>query len=97
MRRSKLEMHFEILEVLLIDGPLKQTHIMYKTNINSLVLKEQLCFLMQNGLVEKKTLRKGKPIFAITSIGKQILSAFNELKEEFQIEATENKQEPLLF
>ena len=45
MRRSKVEMHVDILEVLDHCGPLKLTHIMSKAHVNCNVLKEYLDFL----------------------------------------------------
>ena len=60
MRRSKLEIYIDILNVLALKGQLKLTHIMYKSNVNCKVLKEQLEFLIKNGLVEEKILKKRK-------------------------------------
>ncbi len=60
MRRSKLEIYIDILNVLALKGQLKLTHIMYKSNVNCKVLKEQLEFLIKNGLVEEKMLKKRK-------------------------------------
>jgi len=34
MRRSKLEVHVDVLKVLARHGPLKLTHVMYKANVN---------------------------------------------------------------
>jgi len=56
MRRSKLEMHIDILKVLAHHGPLKLTHIMYKANVNCSVLKQYLDFLIQRNLIEEQTL-----------------------------------------
>jgi len=58
MRRSKLEMYIDILKVLARHGPLKLTHIMYKANINCSVLKQYLDFLIEQNLVEEKSLGK---------------------------------------
>jgi predicted transcriptional regulator len=55
MRRSKLEMYVDIIKVLAQRGPLKLTHVMYKANVNSGVLKECLDFLLKQGLVEERT------------------------------------------
>lgn len=97
MKRSKLEMHINILEVLAMKGPLKLTHIMYESNVNCRVLKEQLDFLMKNGLAEEKTLKKEKTVYAITARGTEVLKTFREIKQSFPIEEEENKQVPLLF
>jgi predicted transcriptional regulator len=42
MRRSKLEMYIDILNVLAHRGPLKLTHVMYKANVNCSILNEYL-------------------------------------------------------
>ncbi len=96
MRRSKLEMYVDILEVLSIRGPLKLTHIMYKSNVNCSVLKEQLDFLMKNCLVEERIMKKERVVFAITQKGTSVLKAFREIKQVFPIEE-EKRQAPFLY
>ncbi len=51
-------MYVDILSVLAHRGPLKLTHVMYKANVNCSVLKEYLDFLIKQGLVEERTVRK---------------------------------------
>jgi len=80
MRRSKLEMYIDILKVLAHKGPLKLTHIMYKANVNCSVLKEYLDFLIQQNLVEEKTIGKKRIVYAITQRGLTVLKYFRELK-----------------
>ena len=80
MRRSKMEMHLDILKTLATKGPLKLTHIMYKANVNCCVLKEYLEFLCKNELVEEKTLRKQKIVYEITEKGFKVLKYFRELQ-----------------
>ena len=80
MRRSKLEMYIDILKVLAHRGPLKLTHIMYKANVNCSVLKEYLEFLIQQNLVEEKTVGKKRIVYAITENGLKVLKYFRELK-----------------
>jgi predicted transcriptional regulator len=96
MRRSKLEVYIDILEVLAIRGPLKLTHIMYKSNVNCSVLKDQLEFLIKNSLVEERILRKEKVVYAVTSRGLQILKSFREIKQVFPIEE-EKQQSPFFY
>jgi predicted transcriptional regulator len=96
MRRSKLEIYIDVLAVLAMKGQLKLTHIMYKSNVNCSVLKEQLEFLIKNNLVEERILRKEKTVYAITPRGMQILKAFREIKQIFP-EEEEKKQTPFLF
>ena len=58
MRRSKLEMHIDILKVLAQRGPLKLTHVMHKANLSCSMLKGCLEFLIKQGVVEEVTLKK---------------------------------------
>jgi predicted transcriptional regulator len=94
MRRSKLEMYVDILDVLSMRGPLKLTHIMYKSNVNCSVLKEQLDFLMKNCLVEQRVMKKERIVFAITQRGTSVLKAFREIKQIFPVE---EEKTPFLF
>ncbi len=80
MRRSKLEMYIDILRVLAQRGPLKLTHIMYKANVNCSVLKEYLDFLIQQELIEEKTIGKKRIVFAVSEKGLSVLKYFRELK-----------------
>ncbi len=96
MRRSKLEMYVDILEVLSIRGPLKLTHIMYKSNVNCSVLKEQLDFLMKNNLVEERLMKREQVVFAITQRGTTVLKAFREIRQIFPLEEKKS-QIPLFY
>lgn len=97
MRKSKLELHINILSVLAENKPLNLTQIISKSNVDCRTLKEQLDFLMKNGLAEVKTLKKGKTVYAITARGAEILRSFSEIKQVFPLEEVENKQAPFLF
>ena len=96
MRRSKLEIYIDILNVLALKGQLKLTHIMYKSNVNCKVLKEQLEFLIKNGLVEERILRKERTVYAITPKGIQVLKFFREIEQVFPIKE-EVRHHPLLY
>jgi predicted transcriptional regulator len=85
MRRSKLETYIDILTVLAHRGPLKLTHVMYKANVNCSNLKEYLDFLLKQGLVEERTLRKEHVVYAVTQRGITVLKYFKELKEALPI------------
>jgi predicted transcriptional regulator len=85
MRRSKLEMYVDILTVLAHKGPLKLTHIMYKANVNCSVLKEYLDFLIKQGLVEERTMRKQRLVYTVTQKGMSVLKYFKELKQVLPI------------
>ena len=85
MRRSKLEMHVDILKVLARHGPLKLTHVMYKANVNCSVLKQYLDFLIQHNLVKGQTLPKKRVVYAITENGLTVLKYFREVNSVLQI------------
>ncbi|HUK85676.1 MAG TPA: winged helix-turn-helix domain-containing protein [Candidatus Acidoferrum sp.] len=88
MKRSKLERLIDILQVLAHSGPLKLTHVMFKSNLNCKILKEYLDFLIKQGLVEERTAKKGRAVFAITQRGITILKHFQELSQEmYAVEA----------
>jgi predicted transcriptional regulator len=92
MRRSKLEMHVDILKVLAHWGPSKLTRVMYKGNLNCSVLKGYLDFLTKQELVEEKIIREERSVYAITQRGVTVLKYFRELKEALPIvEETGNK------
>jgi len=85
-------MYVDILSVLAHKGPLKLTHVMYKANVNCSVLKENLTFLIKQGLVEERTLRKQRVVYAVTPRGITVLKYFKELKQALPIvEETRNQ------
>ncbi len=73
-------MYVDILKVLSHRGPLKLTHIMYKANVNCSVLKQYLDFLIQQNLVEERTMGKKRTVYAVTERGITVLKHFRELK-----------------
>ena len=98
MRRSKLEMNLDILKILAQKGPLKLTHIMYKSNVNCSVLKEYLGFLIKQELIEEKTLRKGRIVYAVTQKGLAVLGYFRELQILLPVlEEDKTRIPPLLY
>ncbi len=101
MRRSKLEMHIDILKALARHGPLKLTHIMYKANVNCSVLKQHLDFLIQQNLIEEQTIQKRKKVvyvvYAITEKGRTVLKHFLELQRVLPVIEGNHKIPPLLY
>ena len=85
MRRSKLEMYVDILRVLTHNGPLKLTHIMYKANVNCSILDECLSFLINQALVEKRTISRNRVVFVVTQKGISVVKYFRELKQVLPI------------
>ena len=97
MRRSKMEMYLDILKTLAQKGPLKLTHIMYKSNVNCCVLKEYLDFLIQQKLVEEKTLTKERIVYEITEKGLTVLKYFRELQIMLPIIEDKASIPPMLY
>ena len=97
MKRSKLEMYVDILKVLAMRGPLKLTHIMYKANVNCSVLSEYLEFLLKQGLVEERHVKKNRIVYAVTHHGLTVLKSFRELTQALPIVEEEKRPAPPLF
>ena len=97
MRRSKLEMYVDILKVLSHRGPLKLTHIMYKANVNCSVLKQYLDFLIQQNLVEERTMGKKRTVYAVTERGITVLKHFRELKTVLPLIEEDNRKLPVIL
>jgi predicted transcriptional regulator len=98
MRRSKLEMYVDILNVLGHRGPLKLTHIMYKANINCSVLNEYIDFLIKQNLIEKRMIQKERIVFEITQRGITVLKYFRELEQALPVlEETRRQTTQLLI
>jgi predicted transcriptional regulator len=98
LRRSKLELHVDILNVLAQKGPLKLTHIMYKANVNCRILNEYMDFLIKQGLVEKRIIEKERIVFSVTQRGRTVLKYFRELTQAIPIIEEPRRQiAPLLY
>jgi predicted transcriptional regulator len=91
MKRSKLEIYVDILEVLAQKGPLKVTHIIYKANVNCKVLKEYLDFLNKQGLIEERVVGSGKVVYANTAHGTEVLKFFREIDKLLPVLEEEGK------
>jgi predicted transcriptional regulator len=89
MRRSKLEMHIDVLKALACNGRLKPTHIMYKAKINSSVLKQCLDLLIQQNLVEERVVHKKRNktsvVYTITERGLTALKNVKEINNALQV------------
>jgi len=78
-------MYVDILTVLAHKGPLKLTHVMYKANVNCCVLKEHLDFLIKQGLIEERMVKKERVVYAVTQRGITVLKYFKEIKQVLPI------------
>jgi len=93
-----MEIYVDILKVLARHGPLKLTHIMYKSNVNCTVLKQFLDSLSQQNLIEEQVIPKRKTqkiVYAITERGRTVLTYFKEITKALQ--TTEELQRPYVF
>jgi predicted transcriptional regulator len=87
-------MYVDILKVLAQRGPLKVTHIMYKTNVNCNILKEYLGFLIKQGLIEERVVGKSRVVYANTARGTTVLKFFRELNKAFTVIDEDGKIAP---
>lgn len=83
MRKSKLEMYQEILEVLR-NKPLTVDFLSYGTNMDCAALKQRLDFLIRNGLVKDRILKRGT-VFAVSERGLAVLKALDVQKQLEQV------------
>ena len=90
-------MAIDILKILAQKGPLKLTHIMYKTNVNCDVLNKNLGFLMKQGLIEVHNIGRGRHVYAITGLGLTLLKSWREVKELLPAIAEKEDILPLLY
>jgi len=88
MRKSKLETYIGILENLArarnfaSQQPADITQLIRKTGLSKSVLKQRLDSLIQQNLVEKQNLGKGKVFYAITERGLKVLYVVVPIIEE---------------
>jgi len=88
VRRSKLEMYVDILEILArarnfaSKGQMELTQLVHKIGLSRRVLKERLNFLIQQNLVEEQNLGEGKIFYAITERGLKVLYVVVPIMEE---------------
>jgi predicted transcriptional regulator len=73
-------MDVDILKILAQKGPLKLTHLMYKSNVNCEVLRENLVFLIKQGLIEVRNVGRGRHFYSITGQGLALLKNWKELR-----------------
>jgi predicted transcriptional regulator len=88
MRRSKLEIHIDILRALAYHGRLKPTHITYKANVNCSALKECLSFLLERNLIKEQIIskkRKKRRVYSITDLGLTALRNVKEINRSLQV------------
>ena len=77
---SRIQGCIDVLSILSQRRMYKLKNILYELKINPIFLKEDLLYLIQQGLVEKKLIEKERNAYNITPQGLSILEAFMELK-----------------
>jgi predicted transcriptional regulator len=88
MRRSKLEIHIDILRALACHGRLKPTHITYKANVNCSALKESLDFLIERNLIKEQMINRKKrtrKYYAITEEGLSVLKNVKKINSALHV------------
>ena len=88
---SKLEMHVGILTVLTNKGPLQLTNLMCEANINCDVIRELLCFLVKQGLVEEIKVSENGVVYAITERGTSVVRFFGQLDKSLPAKNQQNE------
>ena len=79
MKRTKLEVMRDILEILQKNRQVKITHIIYKANLSNNSIKPYLEYLLKNKMAEEIS-DKGKRFFKITLRGNQFLQEFYKIR-----------------
>lgn len=88
--KSKLEIYLEILNILDHRDALKLAQIINVTNLDFNGLRENIGFLINQGLIEVKIIHQKRKIYSITPLGSKVLNQFRALKETIQIINQEN-------
>lgn len=78
-KRTKLEVIRDVLLVLKEHGNVKITHLIYKSNLSYVIIKEYIKELSEKGMIEMNE-EKGKNFFTITPRGAQFLREFEKIK-----------------
>ncbi len=90
-RRSRIQICIDVLTILSQRGLSRITHIMYDSNTNGKVVKKNLTYMVQKGLVDQKPVGKERIAYHITQKGSSILNTFKEFKQMLPIEEAPNQ------
>ena len=85
--KSNLELYVDVLHDLACHGPLQISNLKDKAKIDGATLKKHLEFLVQNSLVEKRSINKAQVLYAITERGQTLISWFLKLNDDLKLEA----------
>ena len=78
-------MHIDVLDALVLSGPMRLTRITCKTNLSFILLKPILKELITKELIEERKLERNVIVYAATNAGRATLSRFNELTQVLPI------------
>ena len=84
LKRSKLETHIAVLQILAEKGSLISTHITYETYLNCSCVKECLDLLLNQKLIKENGLNKRKT-YSITDQGLKALQIANKIDNSLKI------------
>lgn len=78
-KRTKLEVVRDVLAVLKEHRNVKITHLIYKSNLSYIIIKEYIKELTEKGMM-KMNEDEGKSFYSITQRGLQFLKEFEKIK-----------------
>jgi len=79
VKRNRLEVTRDILEILQKNRQVKITHLIYKANLSNNSIKPYMEYLLKNGFMEEIS-DKDKRFFKITTKGNEFLTEFSKIK-----------------
>jgi predicted transcriptional regulator len=81
-KRERLEIIYDILKAIQYKGKdVKPTHILYKSNISTAMLKEYLADLKRKKLIHISSDKKNKKIFNLTKKGHHYLQEYKIIQD----------------
>ncbi len=83
IRRSKIEMHLDVLKTI-SQGIEKPTRIMFSANSSWLALNDALATLESNGLINKN-LHHGRVTYSVTEKGFEVLKSYRSVRENVDL------------
>jgi predicted transcriptional regulator len=81
-KRERITIIYDILKAIQDKGnETKPTHILYKSNLSSQMLKEYLTELIEKGMIKEKTHKKGNKTYVLEELGFKYLSDYKVIKK----------------
>jgi len=91
-KRERLQVIHDILRAMQAkNGPMKPTHILYKANLSSQMLKGYLLFLLKEGFIEKQNEGR-KQTYQLTIKGYEYLSKYRHVREFMELFSLEESE-----